>query len=284
MVNFFIDDSGSVGLNDSDQPVVLFSAICVKSENLIKISREVKSLIDEIKHDIQNGFSSLCKSSELLKRERAKRMEKFLVDKLVKKDFEIHCAEIMRGDDLFLFFDELERERYLEKAINILSENETRIITVYCDKQKFIDKYSIKDSDRFKLTLSKKLVEILTGFLVENNEKGSITVDRGNDIIHNTLIPGIMEGTVEINANHLTPNIQEVESHENCLVQLADVAAYISNLYLAKNKRIELGKSVSRKNINRADKFFNLLKNNMIFELEDEYGKLASAEASAEAM
>lgn len=274
MINFFIDDSGSVGLNDLEQPVVLFSAICIKNENLLAINNEVRSLVNEIKNDIQNGFKTLCNSSDILEREKSKRMEKFLITKLIDKDFEIHCAEIMRGDDLFLFFNESEREQYLEKAIEILNKNEITIITVYCDKQKFIDKYSIRDLDRFKLTLAKKLVEMLTSYLVENNEKGSITVDRGNDIIHNTLIPKIMDCTVEINVNHLTPNIQEVESHENFLVQLADVAAYISNLYLAKNKRIELGKPVSKKNINRADKFFSLLENNMIFELEDEYSKL----------
>ncbi|MEG2985088.1 MAG: DUF3800 domain-containing protein [Peptostreptococcaceae bacterium] len=266
MINFHIDDSGSISLNDVNQPILLFSAVCVPGEKYNNIKGEMTTLVDNIIKDINQKLVSICSEGGNLTPSRSEKFATFFLENVMKNGFEIHCAEIMRGDGVYMLFDADVRSQYLINVLTLIKKYNLEIITVYCDKEAYknmnnmIDESELENKKNFDIAsmLLKKVDEYLKG----TNEQGCIVIDEGNHIINKVMIPGLDSGQLELEGENLSRYIQQAKSHENVLIQLADVVAYTTNMNLSVNTKIKSGKSVSLKNKKRAGKLYKLIESN----------------------
>ena len=109
MITFYIDDSGSVSLNDSNQPIFLFSSVCIPGLLYNQIKLDMETVVNSILNDIKNRLLDICSREN-----RSKKLAEFFFEKIVSKEFEIHCSEIIRGDGVYMLFDSNVREKYFE--------------------------------------------------------------------------------------------------------------------------------------------------------------------------
>lgn len=282
MINFYIDDSGSINMNDKKQPIVLFSALCIPGDIYIAIKNDMDKLLNNILEDIKAKLIRICSNSGEFTEQHSATFANYFLGLIVKDKFEIHCADIIRGDSVYMLFESSDREQYLIDILNLVKKYNIKIISVYCDKLQYKKSYpnlSASDIETEKNSnIANCLIKSLTEHLKSFQEQGCIIVDEGNLIIEKVLIPDLQSGKIELESENLSRDVKQVKSHEYSLVQMADVAAYITNLNLATRKKNEMGITVSDKNKSRSIKFFDVIEsNNLIInilpqeELEEEF-------------
>lgn len=262
MINIYIDDSGTKNLNEVEQPVFLFSAVCIKNSDFSKVNSEVSSLLSSIKFKID---SILLESIDVQKYtpEIAHKVTQMIVDRIIGDKFEIHCAQMLRGDEAFMILDKNDRNSYIENALQIIKNNNIRILTVACSKQKYkdlnpgVNNINILQEKACNEVVN-EMIRQINNYLVLENEQGCIIVDKGNDTIKKVFIPAIKN----IALDRLSPEVLEKESHESLPIQLADVCAYISNIKCISDIKYQLGIKYKKKNI--ANNFYNIISENII--------------------
>lgn len=261
MINIYIDDSGTKNLKEVEQPVFLFSAVCIKNSDFSKVNSEVSSLLSSIKRKID---SILLESIDTKKYtpEKAHKVTKMIIDRIIGDKFELHCAEMLRGDGAYMILDKNDRESYIENALQIIRNNNIRILTVVCSKQKYIDINPDINIDILQDKACKEVVnemiKQINNYLIHENEQGCIIADKGNDTIKKIFIPIVKDISLE----RLSSEVLEKESHESLPIQLADVCAYTSNIKCISEIRSQSGNKYKKKNI--ANNFYKIISNNII--------------------
>lgn len=264
MINIYIDDSGTSNLKDSAQPFFLFSAVLIKNKEFNKINIQTESLVNKLKMDINNIIAKSLSSQkyELGKQEKISNM---ITEKVLGKKFELHCAQLLRGDDSYMILQKEDRYKYIEDALKIIQTNNIDVITVYCEKFKYLqlhnDKTENENQDIVKTEISRALIEAIGTYLKENNEQGCIIIDEGNDTIKKIFIPMVHQ----LSLDNISSEVLEKESFCNYLIQLADVCAYITN-YNFTNKSKEKKKDLANRfyqYINNNNKLLNISSNDI---------------------
>lgn len=261
MINIFIDDSGTRNLKENEQPIFLFSAICIKNCDSNKVNSEINNLLISIRTKLDSIILesiSVQKYSE----QKTQKVTKMIVDKVTSGKFELHCAQMLRGDDIYMLFDKQDRKTYIMNALQIINNNNIKVITVYCCKEEYINKFTSIDITTLQEQANKEIVQAMideiNDYLIEENEQCCIIVDKGNTTIKELFIPEIGKALLD----RISSEVLEKESHKSLSVQLADVCAYTSNLKFT----AELKKRQNLKNKNRdiAEEFYNIIDANCI--------------------
>lgn len=265
MITIYVDDSGSKSLNDSvNQPIFLFSAICIPNDKFPNIESDIRDILSKMNLEIRTTLIDIFNKADK-GRDKSKKLAEFFLNKSLDKSLEIHCSEIIRGDDVYMLLDYQDREKYIIETLKIIKKYDIKVITVYCDKEKYKEKFKIDSLNELEnkkdFEISDCLIQAVSAHLGEQNEQGCIVIDAGNQTINKTLIPNFKSGKISVDKDNIGKEIMQVQSHDSNFVQIADVCAYINNMKLTAQKKIE---STSKKKINRANKLYEILDENNI--------------------
>lgn len=265
MINFYIDDSGTISMNDQTQQIFLFSALCIPGAIYIDIKNEMDKLLHDMKEDIKNKLITICTGGECSKA-TSTGLANYFLELIIKDNFEIHCSEIIRGDKIYMLFESYDREKYLINVLNVIKKYDIKILSVYCDKLEYKGIYNSLNPINLEKKKNSDMANCLIGQLEEHlnlyEEQGCIIIDEGNLIINTVVNPKLQSGEIALKNENLNRDIKQVKSHEYSLIQMADVAAYITNFKLSINKKVELGIKVSKKNKTRSKKFYDIIESN----------------------
>lgn len=230
MVNIYIDDSGTSNLLQKDQPVFLFSAVLIDNG----IASKVTSLIDLISKEMDSNLNQILTkaiASDEYDSNRVKDITGLIQKKLTGGKLEIHCSKLVRGDDVYMIFERVDRIKYVEDTLKVIDKNDIQIITAYCTKSDYENKYDkITAKERQQKAnedVVKILLENISAYLEREDKEACVIVDKGNDTLKKVLIPKIKSGEI----SKISTEVLEKDSGESCLIQLADACAYTSYLY-----------------------------------------------------
>lgn len=261
MINIFIDDSGTRNLKEVDQPIFLFSAICIKNSDTNRINSEISNLLMCIRTKLNNILLESI-SSQKYSKEKTEKVANMIADKVIGGKLELHCAEMLRGDEVYMFFDKEDRKTYIKNALQIIKGNNIKVITVYCGKEEYISKNSAVDINALQEQANKEVVEIMIDeinkYLIEENDQCCIIVDKGNNTIRELFIPEVRKVCLD----RVSTEVLEKESHESLPIQLADICAYTSNLKFTAELKEKQNQKNKNKNI--ANDFYNIIDSNNI--------------------
>lgn len=263
MINIYIDESGTKTITDLEQPTFLFSAVCIKSNIVYDLETNMNDIINKNKQFIKTKIYFALHDNKYTK-DRAQKIAD-LFEKISLKDFELHCSEIIRGDNEFIILKENDRVKIIKDVVNLVTSNDIKIITSLCTKEKFKNKQtSIKDIKKIEKnmheTIVNNLVDGICEYLEEEDEYACIIADEGNEIIQNILIPKLKS----LRSERLNPEVLEMPSCKNVFIQLADICAYIHNI----KKRVDILDNYKRKSL--AKELYGLIESNSIILYEKE--------------
>lgn len=206
----YIDESGNTGTNlyDPQQRYHLLAALFLNDISVRAVENEIKTL--GLKHF---GAESL------------------------NTDFEFHGYEIHKGKGRYFSKVKLaKRLEIMDDLLDVITKNKIKIACVVIDK--------IDSKERLNLTLHPHqlafifLTEMIEAHLKNENELGLLIADENRDIeqrliddleqFKTALVPTISTDFAPIPAKieHIVDSIHFVKSHNNPLIQLADITAF----------------------------------------------------------
>lgn len=206
---FYLDESGNTGIRSDDlsQPYHLIAALVVDDANIRLIENEVRLL--GLKH-----FGSESRNT----------------------DFEFHGHQIYSGKGQYFSKIKIElRIQIMEDLLNILKKYELQII------YSIINKLSNKAQLHPHQLAFLFLIERIEDYLTRENTLGLLVADENRDI-EQRLIDDLERfkttdtgfGYRPTKIEHIVDSIHFVKSHNNHLIQLADVVAHV----LLRGKRV----------------------------------------------
>lgn len=226
MINFYIDESG-VSSNDPTQPFYVFSAVVVPISSKSKLNTIMKSHIDSISSSISNIILSRINNNNYYTQPQLHKIKTWFLPN-IESNFEFHSCDVYRGEKCFSILQKEERNNIFEKTLQILSENNIDVITIYCDKKKIT--WTKTMSKKIEENMCNKLLEKINEYLIKNNEEGIIFFDKGNSAVRDGILHESMKKL------NLDINIVELDSQKELLIQLADACAYANNKTFANKK------------------------------------------------
>ena len=228
MINIYIDDSGTKELNSSNQPIYLLSGVLIDTSKHKSVEDKLSNLLKESKQKIHDVLCNALNNDSYTK-DKSSKIAK-LLSNFVCEEFEIHCADMVRGDEPYYILSNKDRIEIVNKGIDIIKDNELDRITVACRKSDYIEQNKHLGLKEIQDKMNKEMVETLISeienYLEIKNKCAFIFADEGNYTIKNYLIP-YMETNELKRVNSV---LIESKSHEKILIQLADISAYTSNL------------------------------------------------------
>lgn len=242
MINIYIDESGVKEINSSKQPVYLLSAVLIDTSKHSKVEEQLNNLISSSKSKVNTVLKKSLIENPYTK-DRTEKILKYL-NEVVSDKFEIHSAEIIRGENAYSILSRKDRVEIINKGISIIKDNNLNVITVACKKEEYKNSKTQKDIDikdiqeNMHQDMVKTLVKELENYLKDNHENAFIFADEQNYTIEKFLIPYLESGQVEC----INPVIIEAKSHKKILIQLADISAYSSNLKIRSEVLNSIGK------------------------------------------
>lgn len=221
----YLDESGTINVNEKKQPFLLFSGPLLDNRNINTIKEKVSHIIKECKNKISNTiYWKMAKGK--YDDTTASKLSNFIAKKIIPNEFEIHTGQLIRGDNEYMVLKKKDRIDFAKKMLEIIKDNNIKIICVICDKRIIAQDNSIAD-DKKNAEVEKRTCTILADqfdlMLKKDNYKATLILDKGNKIIQNTLKPYIWTKT---NSN-ICHEIIEYHSHEHPLIQLADVCCFV---------------------------------------------------------
>lgn len=274
MITIYVDDSGTSNLNDTTQPITLFSAVCVNNKNLHSVEHSIRGLLSSMEADFNSILSDMI-TEEKYDPSKKEKVKKMILSKIMGEKFEFHCAELYRGDEAYMLLDKSKREEYIETMLKNVVLGDISVITVYIDKAEYKDKYKdVQDMQKeSEIAIVNKLIDEINKYLEEKKEQGFIIIDQGNKLVRELLLPKMKEETYE----NLSSEILEKDSSESLIIQLADTCAYTNNMKLTSDYKIRYNIKDKRKAA--SEKFSNITKENTILVNvvnDEEYNEIAS--------
>ncbi len=226
----YIDESGNTGTRSDDtlQPYHLIAALAVDDCIVRDIENDIRTL--GLKH-----FSEVSRNT----------------------DFEFHGYEIHKGKGRY--FSKLKVEQRIEimdDLLNIIKSYNLQIIYTIINKQ--ANKAKLHPHQLAFLFL----IECIEDYLIKENSLGLLVADENRDIEQRliddlerfkTIDTGFGDRPTKI--DHIIDSLHFVKSHNNHLIQLADVVAYV----LLRGKRVkeELGEMYRvQRNLNEDKNLF----------------------------
>lgn len=228
MITIYIDESGTKSITNLEQPVFLFSAVCIKTNIFSNVESEMTSIIHKTKQLIKTKLYFALNDNRYTSN-RASRAADILED-LLLKDFELHCSELIRGDNEFIILKEHDRIKIVKDVLNLISSNNIKVITSLCAKEEFRNKHAEKDTKQIEKdmheTIVEQLIDSICKYLEEEDDCACIIADEGNEIIEKILIPKLKF----LESERLTPEVLEKSSNKSVCIQMADICAYVNNM------------------------------------------------------
>lgn len=207
---FYIDESGNTGTRSDDimQPYHLIAALAVDDVNVRAIENDVRTL--GLKH-----FGEVSRNT----------------------DFEFHGYEIHKGKGRY--FSKLKVEQRIEVMDDLLSVIKSYGLQII---------YTVINKQATKAKLHPHqlaflfLIERIEDYLIKENSLGLLVADENRDI-EQRLIDDLERfktidtgfGYRPTKIDHIIDSLHFVKSHNNHLIQLADIVAYI----LLRYKRVK---------------------------------------------
>lgn len=231
MINFYVDESGVSGINDSSQPYYVFSAIVVPISNKSKLENIMKSHIDSVSSNISNIMFSRINNNSYYTPNQLNKIKAWFLPS-IESNFEFHSCDVYRGEKCFSVLKKEQRNTIFKETLQILSKNSINVITIYCDKKQIISTgmNSKSISKKIEESMCNELLTKINEYLIANNEEGIIFFDKGNSAVRDRILHKSMENL------NLSINIIELDSQTELLIQLADACAYANNKTLADKK------------------------------------------------
>ena len=263
MHTLYIDESGTYDVKNNTQPIYLFGGVIIENEKIPLM----KLFMDDILLRTKNNILQ-CVQTSIEKNKydinTAKKITEMIAKKVLYK-FEIHCSELLRGDNCFMIMRKEEREQIVIDILEFIRTNNIKVIVVYCVKQDILDDKSIPNKDKDK-ALKEKVSSMMwneyTKFTKDIKSSLQIITDSDNKIIENFFIPYCMKNHSEL----INGEVIQKESHLVQGLQVADVVAYIVNWHLRVNNSED-----------RKSAMYEIIKDNIIYcniYDEDEKSKL----------
>jgi Protein of unknown function (DUF3800) len=222
----YIDESGNTGtrIDDPMQPYHLIAAIAVEDANVRDVENDVRTL--GLKH-----FGEVSRNT----------------------DFEFHGYEIHKGKGRY--FSKLKVEQrieIMEDLLGVLKSHNLQIIYTIINKQ--ANKAKLHPHQLAFLFL----IERIEDYLVNENSLGLLIADENRDIEQRLI--NDLERFKTINTgfgyrptkiDHIVDSLHFVKSHNNHVIQLADIVAYV--LLRGKRAQEELTKNYIEQKYQCAD-------------------------------
>lgn len=247
MITFYIDDSGSKEVNDSAQPIFLFSGVAITNEKFLEtnefISNEIKRVSKIIMDKLVGSRVKGVKPSEV----------KTLLKTYLFREFELHATDLIHGKKEYICLSKNEKADLLKNIFEYIKKNEIKVIIIKCEKDKIINNDEIpkKENQKYLNNLMiDKLGEVYEEYLEKNDEQGILVFDQGNDLIDKEFVKFIRDRENK----RISPYVAQAKSCDTTLIQLADFTAYIANIYFNK----------SDKYYDDLKKYYDIIKDNII--------------------
>lgn len=224
MITFYIDDSGSKEVNDSSQPIFLFSGIAIPNEKFIEVNGFIEKKIRETSRLIMDKLVS-CSRPDVSDDDI-----KHLLKQYLFRDFELHATEFMHGKDEYICLSKSEKINILTSVFEFIKEKEIKVIVIKCEKKDILNNQAINNKDKQKSLNNKMIDKIFYAyekFLEDNDEQGVLVFDEGNDLISSIFKEKAK--TRNSSRNRISPYIAESKSCNTPLIQIADFVAYVCN-------------------------------------------------------
>jgi len=199
----YIDESGNTGWNlkDSNQPYHFLSALSVDETNIMGAQAAIKNIASE---HFPLHYSNT--------------------------DFEFHGTELRKGSGYFKGTPPDERIEIAHKLMSILKEYEVDVFILGIDKGNY---YANVHPHQAAFVL---LVERLNPYLKSLNQLGLMVCDENHDI-EQPIINDLSRfqeystsfGYKSVQATEIVDSVHFVKSHNNPIIQLADMVAYFTN-------------------------------------------------------
>ena len=206
------------------QPYLIYVGPVLDNSNYSKVQQEIKAVIDtaieeilsKLKKDRPKGYFNNVEFA-------------FLKEKLIGDKFEIHTNPFKGGNGVYSFIPYPKRIELLAQLLSVVKNNNLQIYGVILDKEIIVNDQGIpsksKNDEMYKMAL-RELIQDTSKKL--DKDKGFIIVDAGN-IGVNKYLKNLL---IEDPSYRLMHEIIEVHSHENLMIQLADVCAYVIAVYM----------------------------------------------------
>lgn len=197
----YIDESGNTGLKkDPDQPLHLIAAVIVDEAQVRPVEIALERLVERL-------FPSLCDLP----------------------DFELHGAELFKGEGLFKGIAPDTRVSAVNEVLDVLRAHDVRVGWAAVDKMQL---FSARHPHQVAFLL---LMEKLESYLQTAGALGLIIADENKEV-EQKLIDDLKRfkrnntgfGWKPMNISRVVDSVHFVRSHNNQLIQCADLVAYFS--------------------------------------------------------
>ncbi len=226
----YIDESGNTGWNlkDTNQPFHFLAALSVDEKYIMGAQSAIKNIAS---HYFPNIFNE---------------------DK-----FEFHGTELRKGVGYFKGIKPDTRIQIAIELMKILAEYKIDVFTIGINKEKY---YSNVHPHQAAFVL---LVERLNPYLKKSKQLGLMVCDENHDI-EQPIINDLSRfqeystnfGYKSVKVTEIVDSVHFVKSHNNPIIQLADMVAYFINrhkLMSKKNNASKFTESLKEVNANKAE-------------------------------
>ncbi len=199
----YIDESGNTGWNlkDAHQPFHFLSALSVDETHIMGVQNAIKNIGSE-----------------------------YFSEEYLKENFEFHGVELRKGTGYFKEISIEQRVEIAHKLMSILKEYEVDVFLIGIDKDKY---YANVHPHQAAFVL---LVERLNPFLIDEGQRGLLICDENHDI-EQPIINDLSKfqeystsfGYKAVKVTEIVDSVHFVKSHNNPIIQLADIVAYFAN-------------------------------------------------------
>lgn len=226
MITFYIDESGKFDFKDPTQRISLFACVAIPNDKFQESQKFISELKDYVYDYILQKISTKINHSSF--RGNEKGLIKKQICAMLDDNFELHMNKIWQGKDIFAFLNLPFKESIIKKTLKFLSDNEITTIVIRSNLDLIERNSTIKDKESYiKTTVCNMLLGKCEDYAKSLNDKGVMILDDGNSMIENEFIQNFWKNPGDV----ISPDISLVASHKTNLIQLADIIAYIINLY-----------------------------------------------------
>lgn len=227
MITFYIDDSGTGSYKDrQSQPIFLFSGIAIlDNTSFCNINTFMEQVILDLDGEV---FKSLSKVVKISNRDHKNNVITTIKNGLYKnKKAEVHALHLVHGKEAYITLPKAKKHEILLKVFNYIKTNNVKVIIVKCEKK------DVKNIEEINEKMSEGLIKAYNDFLEERKQDGVLIFDRGNDFIDKHF----KEILKSRNDLYINPNLFQVDSIDTPLIQIADLTAYIANIYFNNSEK-----------------------------------------------
>ena len=199
----YIDESGNTGWNlkDRNQPFHFLAALSVDEHHITGVQTAIRNIASS-----------------------------FFPDQFREDRFEFHGTELRKGKGYFRNTPPDTRIEIAKQLMSILGEYDIDVFIIGIEKEKY---YASVHPHQAAFVL---LVERLNPYLKKHDQLGLLICDENHDIEQPVIndLTRFQEystnfGYRSVQATEIVDSVHFVKSHNNPIIQLADMVAYFSN-------------------------------------------------------